>query len=47
MQNPGGFLGGNVLIRCNIPPFVRDYVKVTSWLQEPSFNIYPTLEGGA
>lgn len=37
---------GNVLIKCNIPSFVKEYVTVTSWLQEPSFNIYPSLEGG-
>lgn len=46
VQNPGGFAGGNVLIKCNIPSFVRDYVTVTSWLQEPAFNIYPSLTGG-
>lgn len=46
VQNPAGFLHGNVLIKCNIPSFVKEYVSVTSWLQEPSFNIYPSLEGG-
>lgn len=46
VQNPGGFLGSNVLIKCNIPSFVKEYVTVTSWLQEPNFNIYPSLEGG-
>lgn len=46
VQNPGGFIGGNVLIKCNIPSFVKEYVTVTSWLQEPNFNIYPSLEGG-
>lgn len=46
VQNPGGFIGGNVLIKCNIPSFVRDYVTVTSWLQQPSFNIYPSIESG-
>ncbi|XP_051167558.1 cell adhesion molecule Dscam2-like isoform X4 [Leptopilina boulardi] len=42
VQSPGGFLGNNVLMRCNVPSFVRDHVSVTSWLQEPSFNIYPS-----
>ncbi|XP_033213831.1 Down syndrome cell adhesion molecule-like protein Dscam2 [Belonocnema kinseyi] len=42
VQSPGGFLGNNVLMRCNVPSFVRDHVTVTSWLQEPSFNIYPS-----
>lgn len=46
VQNPGGFIGSNVLIKCSIPSFVKDYVTVTSWLQEPNFNIYPSLEGG-
>ncbi|XP_050319613.1 cell adhesion molecule Dscam2-like [Bactrocera neohumeralis] len=45
VQNPGGFIGSNVLIKCNIPSFVKEYVTVTSWLQEPNFNIYPSLEG--
>ncbi|XP_026667760.1 Down syndrome cell adhesion molecule-like protein Dscam2 isoform X6 [Ceratina calcarata] len=42
VQCPGGFLGNNVLMRCNVPSFVRDHVTITSWLQEPSFNIYPS-----
>lgn len=46
VQNPGGFIGSNVIIKCIIPQFVKDYVRVTSWLEEPLHNIYPTLEGG-
>jgi hypothetical protein len=46
VQNPGGFLGSNVVIKCNIPQFVKEYVKVTSWLEEPMRNIYPSMEGG-
>ncbi|XP_048510955.1 Down syndrome cell adhesion molecule-like protein Dscam2 isoform X2 [Athalia rosae] len=42
VQSPGGFLGNNVLMRCSVPSFVREHVAVTSWLQEPSFNIYPS-----
>ncbi|XP_046620086.1 Down syndrome cell adhesion molecule-like protein Dscam2 isoform X2 [Neodiprion virginianus] len=42
VQSPGGFLGNNVLMRCSVPSFVREHVTVTSWLQEPSFNIYPS-----
>ncbi|XP_076675488.1 cell adhesion molecule Dscam2 isoform X6 [Andrena cerasifolii] len=45
VQYPGGFLGNNVLMRCNVPSFVRDHVTITSWLQEPSFNIYPSTMG--
>ncbi|XP_044020964.1 Down syndrome cell adhesion molecule-like protein Dscam2 isoform X2 [Aphidius gifuensis] len=43
VQSLGGFLSNNVLMRCNVPSFVRDHVTVTSWLQEPSFNIYPSI----
>lgn len=46
VQNPGGFIGSNVIIKCNIPQFVKEYVKVTSWLEEPMHNIYPSAEGG-
>ncbi|XP_068082151.1 cell adhesion molecule Dscam2 [Anabrus simplex] len=42
VQSPGGFLGNNVIIRCSVPSFVKDHVTVTSWLQEPAFNIYPS-----
>ncbi|XP_053972600.1 cell adhesion molecule Dscam2-like isoform X3 [Hylaeus volcanicus] len=45
VQCPGGFLGNNVLMRCIVPSFVRDHVAITSWLQEPSFNIYPSTMG--
>lgn len=47
VQNPGGFIGSNVIIKCNIPQFVKEYVRVTSWLEEPLHNIYPSLEGDA
>ncbi|XP_033606866.1 Down syndrome cell adhesion molecule-like protein Dscam2 isoform X4 [Cryptotermes secundus] len=42
VQSPGGFLGNDVIIRCNVPAFVKEHVTVTSWLQEPAFNIYPS-----
>ncbi|XP_077264986.1 cell adhesion molecule Dscam2 isoform X2 [Temnothorax americanus] len=45
VQNPSGFPGNNVLMRCIVPSFVRDHVTVTSWLQEPVFNIYPSTMG--
>ncbi|XP_020288503.1 Down syndrome cell adhesion molecule-like protein Dscam2 isoform X2 [Pseudomyrmex gracilis] len=45
VQSPNGFAGNNVLMRCNVPSFVRDHVTVTSWLQEPAFNIYPSTMG--
>ncbi|XP_076177344.1 cell adhesion molecule Dscam2 isoform X6 [Ptiloglossa arizonensis] len=45
VQCPGGFPGNNVLMRCTVPSFVRDHVTITSWLQEPSFNLYPSTMG--
>ncbi|XP_072746746.1 cell adhesion molecule Dscam2 isoform X6 [Anoplolepis gracilipes] len=45
VQSPSSFLANNVLMRCNVPSFVRDHVTVTSWLQEPVFNIYPSTMG--
>jgi hypothetical protein len=46
VQSPGGFLGNDVVIRCNVPAFVKEHVTVTSWLQEPAFNIYPSTVSG-
>ncbi|XP_066603211.1 cell adhesion molecule Dscam2-like isoform X2 [Prorops nasuta] len=43
VQSQAGFPGNNILMRCSVPSFVRDHVTVTSWLQEPSFNIYPSI----
>lgn len=40
-------LAGNTgVLRCEIPPFVKEYVAVTSWFQDSAFNIYPTAESG-
>jgi hypothetical protein len=38
--------GGTAFLRCQVPNAVRDFVSVTSWLQDGSFNIYPSKEGG-
>lgn len=38
--------GCTAVLQCSIPIFIKDFVKVVSWLQEPSFYIYPTLQGG-
>ncbi|XP_031783300.1 Down syndrome cell adhesion molecule-like protein Dscam2 isoform X4 [Nasonia vitripennis] len=36
-------LAGNTgVLRCEIPTFVKEYVSVTSWVQDSAFNIYPT-----
>ncbi|XP_065334191.1 cell adhesion molecule Dscam2-like isoform X1 [Cloeon dipterum] len=37
--------GGTALLRCQVPNAVKDYVSVTSWLQDGTFNIYPSKEG--
>uniref|UniRef100_A0ABD2XLN9 Down syndrome cell adhesion molecule-like protein Dscam2 n=1 Tax=Trichogramma kaykai TaxID=54128 RepID=A0ABD2XLN9_9HYME len=38
-------LSGNTgVLRCEIPAFVKEYVSVTSWVQDSAFNIYPTPE---
>ncbi|XP_048512285.1 Down syndrome cell adhesion molecule-like protein Dscam2 isoform X3 [Athalia rosae] len=35
-------LAGNTgVLRCEIPTFVKEYVAVTSWVQDSAFNIYP------
>lgn len=40
-------LAGNTgVLRCEIPAFVKEYVAVTSWFQDSSFNFYPTAESG-
>jgi hypothetical protein len=38
--------GNTAVLNCLVPSFVRDFLTVTSWLQDHSFNIYPTAEGG-
>lgn len=36
-------LGGNTaVLRCEIPAFVRDHISITSWIQDSSFNIFPS-----
>ncbi|XP_076235762.1 cell adhesion molecule Dscam2 [Calliopsis andreniformis] len=36
-------LAGNTgVLRCEIPTFVKEYVTVTSWVQDSTFNIFPT-----
>lgn len=38
--------GNTALLKCSFPGFVKDYITVTSWLQDSSFNIYPSIKGG-
>ncbi|XP_070509604.1 cell adhesion molecule Dscam2 isoform X3 [Chironomus tepperi] len=37
--------GCTAILRCVIPTFVKEYVRVVSWVQEPAFFIYPSLQG--
>ncbi|XP_068985394.1 cell adhesion molecule Dscam2 isoform X5 [Bombus flavifrons] len=41
----GASRGCTAVLRCVVPSFVKDLVRVVSWLQEPSFYIYPSLQG--
>lgn len=38
--------GCTAILRCVIPTFVKELVRVISWVQEPAFYIYPSLQGG-
>ena len=38
--------GNMAVLRCTVPSFVRDFLSVTSWLQDQKFNIYPSSDGG-
>jgi hypothetical protein len=38
--------GNMAVLRCLVPSFVRDFLSVTSWLQDQKFNIYPSSDGG-
>lgn len=38
--------GNTAVLKCTIPSFVREYITVTSWIQDSKFNIFPTPKGG-
>ena len=42
----GASRGCTAVLRCVVPSFVKDLIRVVSWVQEPSFYIYPSLQGG-
>lgn len=42
----GASRGCSAILRCVIPTFVKELVRVVSWVQEPAFYIYPSLQGG-
>ncbi|XP_015428966.1 PREDICTED: Down syndrome cell adhesion molecule-like protein Dscam2 [Dufourea novaeangliae] len=37
--------GNTGVLRCEIPTFVKEYVAVTSWVRDSTFNIFPTPKG--
>nr|XP_027229952.1 Down syndrome cell adhesion molecule-like protein Dscam2 [Penaeus vannamei] len=37
--------GNTAVLRCAVPSYVREYVTVTSWVHDDTFNIYPSLHG--
>ncbi|XP_067213972.1 cell adhesion molecule Dscam2 isoform X6 [Linepithema humile] len=41
----GASRGCTAILRCIIPSYVKDLVRVVSWLHEPSSYIYPSLQG--
>lgn len=38
--------GNTAVLKCTIPIFVREYITVTSWVKDDTFNIYPSPKGG-
>lgn len=34
--------GNTAVLKCEIPAFVKGHVSITSWVQDSSFNIYPS-----
>lgn len=46
VSNTMVFRGNIAVLHCIIPSFMRDYLTVTSWLQDHSFHIYPSSDGG-
>lgn len=38
--------GNSAVLRCIVPTFMREYMTVTSWFQDHTFNIYPSSDGG-
>lgn len=38
--------GCTAILRCVVPAFVKELVRVVSWVHEPAIYIYPSLQGG-
>ncbi|GFG35114.1 hypothetical protein Cfor_12301, partial [Coptotermes formosanus] len=41
----GASRGCTAVLRCVVPSYVKDLIRVVSWVQGPSFHIYPSLQG--
>ncbi|KAF5279124.1 hypothetical protein FQA39_LY05802 [Lamprigera yunnana] len=41
----GAARGCTAVLKCVVPSFVKDLVRIVSWIQEPSLYIYPSLQG--
>ncbi|KAJ9598446.1 hypothetical protein L9F63_010890, partial [Diploptera punctata] len=41
----GAARGCTAVLRCVVPSFVKELIRVVSWVQEPSFYVYPSLQG--
>lgn len=39
-------VGNTGVLRCEIPTYVKEYVAVTSWVRDSTFNIFPTPDSG-
>ncbi|XP_073994425.1 cell adhesion molecule Dscam2-like isoform X3 [Rhodnius prolixus] len=37
--------GNTALLKCVVPSFLKEFISITSWLQDSSFNIYPSIKG--
>lgn len=42
----GAARGCTAVLKCVVPSFVKDLVRIMSWVQEPSNFIYASLQGG-
>ncbi|XP_049782628.1 Down syndrome cell adhesion molecule-like protein Dscam2 [Schistocerca cancellata] len=45
VSSPEVIRDNNALLKCVAPSFVKDFITVTSWLQDSGLNIYPSTDG--
>lgn len=46
VENPRARRGATAVFRCNVPESVRDYVTITSWIQDNRYDIFLTSSQG-